>query len=179
MGSETPLRVAGPADAATVAGLIGDFRDSLESNSPANAAIEAVVSKLIGDRGTECLLIGGPEAGFAQIHYRLSVWKDGEDTWLEDAFVRKENRRRGYGRTLVKAAIERARTRGCGRDLGIAGHRPGAVARPRFGELPLEVLPAEARVALNPISARRRGKVPQATASVQRGIRPRGSHACP
>lgn len=115
MGPETPLRVAGPADVATVAGLIGEFRDSLESDSPTNAAIEVVVSELIGDRGTEYLLIGEPEAGFVQLRFRLSVWNEGEDAWLEDAFVQEQYRGRGYGRTLIEAAIERARSRGCGR----------------------------------------------------------------
>ena len=51
MGPEVPLRIAGPADVAAVTGLIGDFRDFLESDSPSNAAIEAVVSQLIEDRG--------------------------------------------------------------------------------------------------------------------------------
>jgi ribosomal protein S18 acetylase RimI-like enzyme len=98
-----------------VSALIADFRDSLESDSPSNAAIEAVVSELIGDRGTEYLLIGEPEAGFVQLRYRLSVWNQGEDAWLEDAFVREQYRGRGYGRRLIQAAIERASSRGCGR----------------------------------------------------------------
>lgn len=127
VGPETPLRIAGPADVAKVTGLIGDFRDSLESDSPSNAAIEAVVSRLIGDQGTEYLLIGEPETGFVQIRYRLSVWKGGEDAWLEDAFVREESRGRGYGRTLIEAAIERARARGCGR-IQLEANQNNAIA---------------------------------------------------
>lgn len=129
MGPEVPLRIAGPADVATVTRMIGDFRDFLESDSPSNAAIEAVVSQLIEDRGTEYLLIGEPEAGFAQIRYRLSVWEDGEDAWLEDVFIREDVRGKGYGRTLVSAAIERARARGCGRiQLETNGNNKSAVA---------------------------------------------------
>lgn len=115
MGPETPLRIAGPADLDTVTGLIGDFRDFLEGDSPSNAQIESVVSELIGDPGTEYLLIGDPERGFAQIRYRLSVWQPGEDAWLEDVFVREDARGNGYGRVLVGAAVDRARSRGCGR----------------------------------------------------------------
>lgn len=115
MGPEVPLRIAGPADVATVTGLIGDFRDFLDGSLPSNAAIEAVVSRLIEDPDTEYLLIGDPEAGFAQIRYRLSVWQPGEDAWLEDVFVREDARGDGFGRTLVEAAIQRARSRGCGR----------------------------------------------------------------
>jgi ribosomal protein S18 acetylase RimI-like enzyme len=115
MGPEVPLRIAGPADVSTVTGLIGEFRDFLNGDSPSNAQIESVVSELIGDPSTEYLLIGDPEQGFAQVRYRLSVWQSGEDAWLEDVFVRESARGNGYGRTLVAAAIERARSRGCGR----------------------------------------------------------------
>jgi ribosomal protein S18 acetylase RimI-like enzyme len=115
LGPDIPLRIAGPADVATVTGLIADFRDFLEGDSPSNAQIESVVSELIGDPATEYLLIGEPEQGFAQIRYRLSVWESGEDAWLEDVFVREQARGSGFGRTLVAAAVERAKSRGCGR----------------------------------------------------------------
>ncbi len=115
MGPETPLRIAGPADVGTVTRLIGDFRDFLDGDSPSNARIESVVSELISDPGTEYLLIGDPEIGFAQIRYRLSVWEAGEDAWLEDVFIREDSRGDGHGRMLVEAAIARARARGCGR----------------------------------------------------------------
>jgi len=115
LGPETPLRIAGTADIAAVTGLIGDFRDFLEGESPSNAEIEVVVSRLISDPGTEYLLIGDPAAGFAQIRYRLSVWQPGEDAWLEDVFVHEDARGGGFGRTLVDAAVSRANSRGCGR----------------------------------------------------------------
>lgn len=115
MGPETPLRVAGPTDVGAVTGLIAGFRDYLGGGSPDDAAIEAVVSTLIGDRSTEYLLIGDPEAGFAQIRYRLSVWTGNEDAWLEDLFVRPGDQGNGFGRALVEASVGRARSRGCGR----------------------------------------------------------------
>ncbi|MEX0620781.1 MAG: GNAT family N-acetyltransferase [Solirubrobacterales bacterium] len=115
MGPETPLRIAGPSDVSVVTGLIAEFRDFLEAESPATAEIEAVVSTLVDDRHTEYLLVGDPEAGFAQIRFRLSVWSGTEDAWLEDLFVRDTARGRGFGRILVNAAVERARSRGCSR----------------------------------------------------------------
>ena len=102
MGPETPLRIAGLSDVNLVTGLIADFRDFLDSDSPADAEIEAVVSTLIDDRQTEYLLIGDPEAGFAQLRYRLSVWEGSEDAWLEDVFVREGSRGNGWGRILVE-----------------------------------------------------------------------------
>ena len=115
MGPETPLRIAGPSDVAPVTRLIAGFRDFLGDGSPTNAEIEATVSVLLRDRSTEFLLIGDPEAGFAQTRFRLSVWTGSEDAWLEDLFVEESARGEGYGRMLVEAAVERARSRGCGR----------------------------------------------------------------
>lgn len=115
MGPETPLRIAGLADLAPVTGLIAGFRDYLGGDSPGNAEIEATAAILLKDRSTEFLLIGDPEAGLAQIRFRLSVWTGVEDAWLEDLFVEEAARGRGYGRRLVEASVERARGRGCRR----------------------------------------------------------------
>ena len=115
MGPETPLRIAGPADLAPVTRLVAGFRDFLGDGSPTNAVIEATVSTLLRDRSTEFLLIGDPECGFAQTRFRLSVWTGAEDAWLEDVYVEDSARGKGHGRTLVEAAVERARARGCGR----------------------------------------------------------------
>jgi len=115
MGPETPLRIAGPTDLAAVTRLLGGFRDFLGSTGPANAELEITVSQLLDDRGTEFLLIGDPETGVAQVRYRLSVWTGSEDAWLEDVYVDEAARGKGHGRTLVMAAIERARSRRCGR----------------------------------------------------------------
>ncbi|MGA7397913.1 MAG: GNAT family N-acetyltransferase [Solirubrobacterales bacterium] len=115
MGPETPLRIAGPSDRAATVRLIAGFRDFLGSTGPANAELDIVVSELIGDRQTEFLLVGDPEVGYAQIRFRLSVWTGSEDAWLEDVFVESDARGHGHGRTLVMAAIERAKARGCAR----------------------------------------------------------------
>jgi ribosomal protein S18 acetylase RimI-like enzyme len=115
MGPETPLRVASPADIGPVTRLVAGFRDFLGDGDPTNAEIEATATILLRDRSTEFLLIGDPEAGFAQTRFRLSVWSGSEDAWLEDLFVEESARGKGYGRKLVEAAIERARARGCDR----------------------------------------------------------------
>lgn len=115
MGPETPIRIAGPADVEPVTRLVGGFRDFLGGGSPTNAEIEATASTLLKDRSTEFLLIGDPERGFAQTRFRLSVWTGTEDAWLEDVFVEESARGEGFGRKLVEAAIQRARSRGCGR----------------------------------------------------------------
>ncbi|HRV60907.1 MAG TPA: GNAT family N-acetyltransferase, partial [Solirubrobacterales bacterium] len=95
--------------------LVAAFRDFLGGVSPTIAEIEATASILLRDRATEFLLIGDPESGFVQTRFRLSVWTGAEDAWLEDLFVEESARGKGYGRALVEAAVERARSRGCDR----------------------------------------------------------------
>lgn len=109
------MRIAGPTDLAAVTRLVGGFRDFLGSTGPNNAELEITAAQLLGERSTEFLLIGDPEVGFAQLRFRLSVWTGSEDAWLEDVFVDEAARGKGYGRILVTAAVERARSRGCGR----------------------------------------------------------------
>ena len=110
MGPETPLRIAGPTDLAAVTGLVGGFRDFLGSTGPSNAELEVTISQLLAERTTEFLLVGEPPVGFIQLRFRLSVW-----TGTEDAYVDEASRGEGHGRTLVEAAISRARSRGCKR----------------------------------------------------------------
>ena len=129
MGPETPLRIASPADVAPVTNLVAGFRDFLVGDSPTNAEIEATATILLRDRSTEFLLVGEPEVGFAQTRFRLSVWNGNEDAWIEDVFVEESARGRGYGRMLVEAAVERARSRGCDRiQLDVNQANTGALA---------------------------------------------------
>lgn len=129
MGPETPLRVAGPTDAAVVASLIGSFRDYLEGSKPSDEAIAKAVPDLIADPNTEFLLAGDPEVGFAQVRFRPSVWTGSDDAWLEDVFVIEEARGEGVGRMLAEGAVQRARKRGCGRiQLEANANNRGAVS---------------------------------------------------
>ncbi len=109
--------LAGTDDAESVASLIAGFRDHMENTSPADGVIRATVDALLEDPATEFLLAApdGQEAasGVCQLRYRLSVWTGAQDCWLEDLFVDRSARRTGLGRTLVGAAFESARARGC------------------------------------------------------------------
>jgi ribosomal protein S18 acetylase RimI-like enzyme len=107
------VRLAGPEDVETVAGLLAAFRDWWGSSTPSDETFRVTVAKLMDDPQTEYLLAGAD--GVAQLRYRLSVWTGVEDCWLEDLYVRDAARGSGLGRTLTEAAIERARARGCRR----------------------------------------------------------------
>jgi ribosomal protein S18 acetylase RimI-like enzyme len=99
--------------------LIAAFRDWWGKGVPSDESIRATVRALLGDPMTEYLLAasvpGEPASGVCQLRYRLSVWTGTEDCWLEDLYVLEDARRSGMGRSLVSAALDRARGRGCRR----------------------------------------------------------------
>ena len=107
--------IAEPGEAAAVAQLLGEFRTRFFGRTePSDESLLASVERLIRDPDTEYLLAGGDRAaGVAQLRYRHSVWSGTPDCWLEDLYVRDEERGQGLGAALVEAAIDRARARGC------------------------------------------------------------------
>jgi ribosomal protein S18 acetylase RimI-like enzyme len=111
--------LARAADLEEVTALIAGFRDWWGKDLPREDSIRATVRTLLDDAQTEFLLAasepGREASGVCQLRYRLSVWTGMDDCWLEDLYVRDDARRGGVGRTLVAAAIERARARGCRR----------------------------------------------------------------
>ena len=117
---ETPRTwLAQPAEADAVARLLIAFRDWYGRSDPPDASFHAGVERLIARTDTDYLLAATASAdepgGVCQLRYRHGLWMDAEDCWLEDLFVRDEDRGAGLGEALVRAAIDRARERGCGR----------------------------------------------------------------
>jgi ribosomal protein S18 acetylase RimI-like enzyme len=109
------VRIAQPADAEPVAALLTEFRDWIGRPWPDAESFRSSARRLLEDPSTEFLLAGAPADGICQLRYRHSVWTGSDDCCIEDVFVRERARGAGLGRALVAAAIERARTRGCGR----------------------------------------------------------------
>ena len=110
---------AAPDEAETVAKLLIEFRDWWGYSGPGDDAFHRNVGRLIEDPLTDFLLVAeseGDEAvGVAQVRYRLGMWRDGDDAWLEDVYVCGDAQGKGLGRALTEAAVERARERGAKR----------------------------------------------------------------
>jgi GNAT superfamily N-acetyltransferase len=111
--------LATDSDAPAVAGLLAAFRDWWGRDRPSDEALERDVRRLIAAADAEFLLAAAddsePPAGVCQLRYRYAVWREADDCLLEDLFVLEEARRTGLGRSLLDAAIQRARDRGCAR----------------------------------------------------------------
>ena len=122
--------LAEPHEAEAVARLLIGFRDWYGRSEPPDESFHAGVRRLISDPSTEYVLAGSPEpGGVCQLRYRHSLWTGTDDCWLEDLFVRDEDRRAGLGEALVARAVERARARGCGRiELDVSESNRGAWA---------------------------------------------------
>jgi len=116
--SEPRAWIAGPEEAAAVAALLIAFRDWYGRDDPPDATFHAGVERLIARDDTDYVLAaagGGEPGGVCQLRYRYGLWMAADDCWLEDLFVRDEDRRKGLGEALIAKAVERARERGCGR----------------------------------------------------------------
>jgi ribosomal protein S18 acetylase RimI-like enzyme len=106
-------------EAPAVAGLLIEFRDWFGYSGPPDETFHRNVGRLIEDWLTDFLLVaeseGDEPAGVCQLRFRLGVWRDGDDAWLEDLYVRGDAQGKGLGRALTEAAIEHARDRGAKR----------------------------------------------------------------
>ncbi len=111
--------LARPEEADDVARLLIGFRDWYGRSEPPDESFRDGVRRLIARDDTEYLLAAGDGSdaagGVCQLRYRYGLWMAADDCWLEDLFVRDEDRRKGLGEQLVALALERARSRGCGR----------------------------------------------------------------
>ena len=126
----TAVRLAGASDVPAVAALMCEFRDWWGYEEPSDSEMAARVRRLVENGGAEFLLAGEREpAGVCQLRYRFGLWLGTPDCFLEDLFVREEDRGRGLGRALAEAAIARARERGCRRiELDVNDANPAALA---------------------------------------------------
>jgi GNAT superfamily N-acetyltransferase len=106
-------------EAAEVARLMIAFRNWWKRDWPPDDVFARGIDRLLADQNTEFLLAsvddGGRASGVCQLRFRYGVWLDAIDCLLEDLYVEEAARRHGLGAALVKAAVERARERGCGR----------------------------------------------------------------
>ncbi|MGI8801951.1 MAG: GNAT family N-acetyltransferase [Solirubrobacteraceae bacterium] len=122
---------AEPHEAPTVARLLVEFRDHNGDDWPSANAFLASVERLIERPDAEFLLAAAdgdaPPSAVCQLRYRFSIWVAAEDCWLEDLYVAETSRRRGLGRALVGAAVERARERGA-RRIELDTHETNAPA---------------------------------------------------
>lgn len=118
MNANFQIKPATVNDVAVIARLIRELAEYERAPNDAVATEEGLREVLFGDKPSAEVLIAreGEEAvGFAVYFFNFSTWLGRPGLYLEDLFVRPEDRGKGYGRALLVALAQIARERGCGR----------------------------------------------------------------
>ena len=112
------IRPAHVEDVPIILQLIRDLATYERAPDEVTATEEQLVDVLFGERPAAEVLIafeGKSAVGFAVYFYNFSTWLGRPGLYLEDLFVKPENRGKGYGRALLIELAKIARDRGCGR----------------------------------------------------------------
>src|SRR3984893_8885067 len=112
------IRPAQVEDVPVILQLIRHLSAYERAPDEVTATEEHLVEVLFGERpAAEVLLAfeGQTPVGFAVYFYNFSTWLGRSGLYLEDLFVKPENRGKGYGRALLIELAKIARDRGCGR----------------------------------------------------------------
>ena len=112
------IRPATVADVPIILELIRALATYERAPNEVTATEKGLTEVLFGAKpAAEVLLAFENEAavGFAVFFHNFSTWLGRPGLYLEDLFVRPEDRGKGYGRALLIHLAKIARERGCGR----------------------------------------------------------------
>lgn len=97
-------RVATVAEAQVVAELLDRFNREFDAPSPGPVVLTARLERLLSGPGVVALLAAEPAVAVALLTLRPNVWCDGSVALLDELYVVPEQRGRGIGTALLKAA---------------------------------------------------------------------------
>ena len=112
------IRPATAADVPIILELIRALATYERAPNDVTATEDGLSKVLFGEKpAAEVLLAFENETavGFAVFFHNFSTWLGRPGLYLEDLFVRPEDRGKGYGRALLIQLARVARDRGCGR----------------------------------------------------------------
>lgn len=112
------IRPAIVADVPVILELIRALATYERAPNDVTATEKGLTEVLFGEKpAAEVLLAFENETavGFAVFFHNFSTWLGRPGLYLEDLFVRPEDRGKGYGRALLIELAKIARERGCGR----------------------------------------------------------------
>jgi GNAT superfamily N-acetyltransferase len=112
------IRPARVDDAPIILELIRDLATYERAPDEVVATEEQLIDVLFGERPVAEVLLafeGESPIGFAVYFYNFSTWLGRPGLYLEDLFVKPQERGKGCGRALLVELAKIARGRGCGR----------------------------------------------------------------
>jgi GNAT superfamily N-acetyltransferase len=118
MRAEFQIRRAHVEDVPIILELIRDLATYERAPNEVTATEEQLVDVLFGKRPAAEVLLAFEKkspVGFAVYFHNFSTWLGRPGLYLEDLFVKPEQRGKGYGHALLGALAKIALERGCGR----------------------------------------------------------------
>jgi len=112
------IRPAASADVPTIFELIKALATYERAPDEVVATEAGLTQVLFGEKPAAEVLLAFENdraVGFALFFHNFSTWLGKPGLYLEDLFVRPEDRGKGYGRALLVELAKIARDRGCGR----------------------------------------------------------------
>ena len=111
------IRRAVPGDEPVILEFIRELAEYEHMSDEVVATEELLHDWLFEKRAAEVLFAveGGKEVGFALFFGNFSTFLGRGGIYLEDLFVKKQYRGRGFGRALLRELARIALSRGCGR----------------------------------------------------------------
>ncbi len=106
------------ADVPLILQLIRELADYERAPNNAVATEAQLIEVFFGEKPSAQVLLareGEEPVGFAVYFHNFSTWLGRPGLYLEDLFVRPEQRGKGYGRALLVRLAQIAQERGCGR----------------------------------------------------------------
>jgi GNAT superfamily N-acetyltransferase len=118
ISSDFVIRPAETADLPIILQLIRDLAAYERAPNEVTATKEQLAAVLFGKKAAAEVLLafaGETAVGFAVFFHNFSTWLGRPGLYLEDLFVKPEERGKGYGRALLVRLAGIAHERGCGR----------------------------------------------------------------
>lgn len=115
--AELSFRVAEEKDTALILYFIRELAAYEKMADEVVATEELLREWLFEKKAAEVLfaVVDGEEVGFALFFHNFSTFLGRAGLYLEDLFVKKEHRGKGYGKALLRKLAQIALERGCGR----------------------------------------------------------------
>jgi GNAT superfamily N-acetyltransferase len=113
--SDPRIRPATEADAELLFGLILELAEYEKLSDAVSGDAEALRRSLFEQRAAEALIVeaGGEAVGYAIFFTTFSTFECRSGIWLEDVYVRPQNRHGGIGRAVMEHLADLALERGC------------------------------------------------------------------
>ena len=111
------IETAKRTDAGVILALIRELAVYENMSHFVEATVEMIEENVFDKGGAQVLLAkeDGEPVGFALFFENFSTFKGKCGVYLEDLYVKKEKRGKGYGKALFSAVMREAKIRGAGR----------------------------------------------------------------